>query len=27
MKRTRFTRSPCSVARTTDLLGDWWTPL
>ena len=27
MKRTRFSSWPCSVARTVDLLGDWWTPL
>lgn len=27
MKRTSFATSPCSVARTVDLLGDWWTPL
>jgi DNA-binding HxlR family transcriptional regulator len=27
VKRTRFTRWPCSIARTVDLLGDWWTPL
>lgn len=27
MKRTRFAEWPCSVARTVDLLGDWWTPL
>lgn len=27
MKRTSFARWPCSVARTMDLLGDWWTPL
>jgi DNA-binding HxlR family transcriptional regulator len=27
MKRTSFARWPCSVARTLDLLGDWWTPL
>ncbi|MEM9194756.1 MAG: helix-turn-helix domain-containing protein [Myxococcota bacterium] len=27
MKRTRFDDWPCSVARTVDLLGDWWTPL
>lgn len=27
MKRTRFSQWPCSVARTVDLLGDWWTPL
>jgi DNA-binding HxlR family transcriptional regulator len=27
VKRTEFARWPCSVARTVDLLGDWWTPL
>ncbi len=27
MKRTRFADWNCSVARVTDLLGDWWTPL
>lgn len=27
MRRTRFDDWPCSIARTTDLLGDWWTPL
>jgi DNA-binding HxlR family transcriptional regulator len=27
MRRTSFARWPCSVARTMDLLGDWWTPL
>jgi DNA-binding HxlR family transcriptional regulator len=27
MKRTAFADWPCSVARTVDLLGDWWTPL
>jgi DNA-binding HxlR family transcriptional regulator len=27
MKRTSFARWPCSIARTMDLLGDWWTPL
>ncbi|GAA2596349.1 helix-turn-helix domain-containing protein [Actinomadura fulvescens] len=27
MKRTPFSRWPCSVARTVDVLGDWWTPL
>jgi DNA-binding HxlR family transcriptional regulator len=27
MKRTSFTGWNCSIARTTDLLGDWWTPL
>ncbi|HVV21865.1 MAG TPA: helix-turn-helix domain-containing protein [Pseudonocardiaceae bacterium] len=27
MRRTSFSRWPCSVARTVDLLGDWWTPL
>lgn len=27
MRRTSFNNWPCSVARTSDLLGDWWTPL
>ncbi|MGH7898816.1 MAG: winged helix-turn-helix transcriptional regulator [Candidatus Binatia bacterium] len=27
MKRTSFANWPCSIARTVDLLGDWWTPL
>ncbi|MGH8999369.1 MAG: winged helix-turn-helix transcriptional regulator [Acidimicrobiia bacterium] len=27
MKRTPFAQWPCSVARSMDLLGDWWTPL
>lgn len=27
MKRTTFANWPCSVARTVDLMGDWWTPL
>jgi DNA-binding HxlR family transcriptional regulator len=27
MRRTRFDDNLCPVARTTDLLGDWWTPL
>ena len=27
MKRTPFSKWPCSVARTVDILGDWWTPL
>ena len=27
MKRTPFSSWPCSVARSVDLLGDWWTPL
>lgn len=27
MKRTSFSTWPCSIARTVDLLGDWWTPL
>jgi len=27
MRRTRFDRWPCPIARTTDLVGDWWTPL
>lgn len=27
MRRTRFDRSPCPIARATDLIGDWWTPI
>lgn len=27
VKRTSFARFPCSIARTVDLIGDWWTPL
>jgi Predicted transcriptional regulators len=27
LKRTRFDDWPCPIARTTDLIGDWWTPL
>lgn len=27
MRRTRFDHDVCPVARTVDLLGDWWTPL
>jgi DNA-binding HxlR family transcriptional regulator len=27
MKRTSFAKWPCSIARTVDLIGDWWTPL
>ncbi len=27
MRRTRFHRWPCPIARATDLIGDWWTPL
>jgi DNA-binding HxlR family transcriptional regulator len=27
MRRTRFDTWPCSIARTVDLIGDWWTPL
>ena len=27
MRRTRFDDAICPIARTTDLLGDWWTPL
>ena len=27
MRRTRFDASPCPIARTTDLVGDWWTPI
>jgi DNA-binding HxlR family transcriptional regulator len=27
LRRTRFDRAPCPIARTADLVGDWWTPL
>jgi DNA-binding HxlR family transcriptional regulator len=27
VRRTGFANWPCSIARTVDLLGDWWTPL
>ena len=27
MRRTRFNRWPCPIARATDLVGDWWTPI
>ncbi len=27
MRRTRFEDAPCPIARTTDLMGDWWTPI
>ena len=27
MRRTRFDEWPCPIARTTDLIGDWWTPI
>jgi DNA-binding HxlR family transcriptional regulator len=27
MKRTRFDDHVCPIARTTDLMGDWWTPI
>jgi DNA-binding HxlR family transcriptional regulator len=27
VRRTRFDAWPCPIARTTDLIGDWWTPL
>jgi DNA-binding HxlR family transcriptional regulator len=27
MRRTSFANWPCSIARTVDLTGDWWTPL
>ena len=27
MRRTSFRDWPCSIARTVDLLGDWWSPL
>jgi len=27
VRRTRFDDAPCPIARTIDLLGDWWTPM
>ena len=27
MQRTQFRRAPCSIARTLDVVGDWWAPL
>ena len=27
MKRKSFHNAPCSIARSLDVLGDWWTPL
>ena len=27
MRRTRFDDATCPIARTSDLIGDWWTPL
>jgi DNA-binding HxlR family transcriptional regulator len=27
VRRTRFDHEPCPIARTTDLVGDWWTPM
>jgi DNA-binding HxlR family transcriptional regulator len=27
MRRTRFDDAPCPIARTADLIGDWWTPM
>jgi DNA-binding HxlR family transcriptional regulator len=27
MERTSFRGAPCSIARSLDVLGDWWTPL
>lgn len=27
MRRTRFDDAPCPIARTADVMGDWWTPL
>ncbi len=27
MRRTRFDKWPCPIARATDLIGDWWTPI
>ena len=27
VKRTTFADHPCSIARTLDVVGEWWTPL
>jgi DNA-binding HxlR family transcriptional regulator len=27
MRRTRFDQDACPIARTADLIGDWWTPV
>jgi DNA-binding HxlR family transcriptional regulator len=27
LRRTRFDTWPCPIARATDLVGDWWTPI
>ena len=27
MERKRFTEAPCSIARSLDIVGDWWSPL
>jgi DNA-binding HxlR family transcriptional regulator len=27
VRRTRFDQADCPIARTTDLIGDWWTPV
>ncbi len=27
MERTKFASAPCSIARSLDVLGDWWSPL
>jgi len=27
VRRTRFDHAPCPIARATDLIGDWWTPI
>lgn len=27
MKRTRLEESPCAVARSLDIIGDWWSLL
>lgn len=27
MRRTRFDEAECPIARTVDLIGDWWTPI
>jgi DNA-binding HxlR family transcriptional regulator len=27
MERKSFATAPCSIARSLDVVGDWWTPL
>jgi DNA-binding HxlR family transcriptional regulator len=27
VRRTRFDEAPCPIARVSDLVGDWWTPI